>query len=118
MMYTEYNEVGAVVRVSKDAEMLIKDTWEFGGCVVDENNNYIGGAEWVYESYLSDESKYVTCTDTAKKKWWVSYYLQDGTQCGGTYMAKDDDELEAILEREHGDMYGGIADYGCYDDIE
>lgn len=53
-----------------------------------------------------------------KKEWWVSYYLQDGTQCGGTYMAKDDDELEAILEKEHGDMYGGIADYGCYDDLD
>lgn len=66
MMYTEYNEACEVVRVSKDVEMLIKDVREFGGCIVDENNAFIGGAEWVYESYLSDESKYVTCTDEEK----------------------------------------------------
>jgi len=56
------------------------------------------------------------------KKYWVSLYLQDGTQTGATLTingANDNyDELEYECKRRFGDVFGGIADYGAYDDEE
>ena len=53
-IYTEYNEKGEYIRQSEDAEMLIQDALEFGGCVVDENDLFVGGYEWVYNNILMD----------------------------------------------------------------
>ena len=53
-IYTEYNEKGEYIRQSEDAEMLIQDALEFGGCVVDDDNLFVGGYEWVYNTVLID----------------------------------------------------------------
>ena len=47
---------------------------------------------------------------------WVSYYLQDGTQTGATMPKMDIDEAERILQKTHGSRFGGIADYGYYNE--
>lgn len=54
--------------------------------------------------------------DYEPMEYWVSYYLQDGTQTGGTLTVTNKenayDQLEEQLKKIHGDNYGGIADYG------
>ena len=53
-IYTEYNEKGEYIWQSEDAEMLIQDAEEFGGCVVDDDNLFVGGYEWVYHEMFPD----------------------------------------------------------------
>ena len=48
---------------------------------------------------------------------WISLYLQDGTQGGATLIAVDIDDAEAQLQEKYGEMWGGIADYGFYDEM-
>ena len=50
------------------------------------------------------------------KEFWVSAYKVDGTLIGGSYTAENIDDVEHQMQDELGDEYGGIADYGCYDD--
>ena len=52
--------------------------------------------------------------------YWVSYWLQDGTQSGASIFVPDGIErigsyIEEKLMEQHGDMYGGIADWGEYE---
>ena len=56
--------------------------------------------------------------EVGENAWWVSFYLQDGTQCGGTYDGDDIDDVERQIMQEYGEMFGGIADYGRYADID
>ena len=52
------------------------------------------------------------------KEWWISMYLVDGTLCGDSVEGNDIDEVEETLKKKYGSRYGGIADYGCYDDLK
>lgn len=63
-------------------------------------------------------------TDEPKetKDWWVSFWLQDGTQTGWSPVAVPvdvdaGDYIEHLLIEEYGVDYGDIADYGCWDDM-
>jgi len=53
---------------------------------------------------------------------WVSYYLQDGTQTGCTDLeikgVHPEQEIDEILMARHGDMYGGVADWDEYEDVD
>lgn len=52
---------------------------------------------------------------------WVSYYLQDGTQTGCTLEIAGENperEITEALMESHGDMYGGIADWDEYEDVD
>lgn len=54
---------------------------------------------------------------------WVSYYLNDGTQCNaiitvnGAYSENIYDEIKEHLKKEHGDHLGEIDDYETVDDM-
>lgn len=61
------------------------------------------------ESVIMDEAP--------KREIWISFYLQNGAQSGATLLAVDVDDAEAQLQEEYGDMWGGIADYGFYDEM-
>ena len=48
---------------------------------------------------------------------WISYYLQDGTEGGCSLDIVSYNEAEYLLKEEFGDMWGGIADYGYYEEV-
>lgn len=48
---------------------------------------------------------------------WISYWLADGTQEFETITARDIDQAEQILKDRYKSRYGGIADYGYYDEM-
>ena len=56
-------------------------------------------------------------------EYWVSYYLNDGTQCtatitiNGAYPDSIYSEIEDRLKREHGDHLGEIVDYEAVEDM-
>ncbi len=52
MMYREFNESGELVRQGSDANMMIEDAMEIGGCVIDYESNFVGGCEWVFEEFI------------------------------------------------------------------
>lgn len=50
-MYTEYNELGQVIRYGdkNNLDVLIADVREFGGCVIrKDTGEFVAGSEWVY----------------------------------------------------------------------
>lgn len=47
---------------------------------------------------------------------WVSFYLQNGTQDGATLYATDINDAENQLKDEYKNDFGGIADYGYYEE--
>ena len=52
---------------------------------------------------------------------WVSYWLQDGTQTGATLEVDANDpanDIKRQLMAMHGDMYGDIADWEEYEEVE
>lgn len=50
------------------------------------------------------------------KYMWISFYMQDGTQAGESLFAKDIDDAEQQLKEKYAD-FGGIADYGVYQEV-
>ena len=67
-IFTEYDNQGDYVQHSTDADALVTDTKRFGGCVVDQHNNFIGGDDQVYSYYgryfkpmdsLADDEEYI-----------------------------------------------------------
>ena len=55
MMYREFNEDGLLIRESEDPKTLVHDAWEIGGCVVNEDNALVGGAEWVWYRFFGGD---------------------------------------------------------------
>lgn len=53
--------------------------------------------------------------------YWVSFYLQDGTQSGASLYVDDSenayDIIEAQLIQEYGRDFGGVADYDSYEEM-
>ena len=56
-MFKEYNEAGNFLRQGNDKAMLVNDTREFGGCVIDEDGSFAGGSEWVFDSYFKGKNR-------------------------------------------------------------
>jgi len=55
--YREYNENGVFVQDSNNLKKLVEDTNEFGGFVIDGENQFVGGFEWCYEEWLEHLKK-------------------------------------------------------------
>ena len=55
--YREYNENGDFVREGDDLKKLTDDVNEFGGFVIDGDNQFVGGFEWCYEEWLEHLKK-------------------------------------------------------------
>lgn len=66
--------------------------------------------------------KSVLCADgTVKRECWVSYWTEDGRQCGATLLATDYDDIERQLRKMYQETdwtYGGIADYDFFDEMD
>ena len=53
--------------------------------------------------------------------YWVSFYLQDGTQSGASIYVDDPGKAYYIIEeyllKEYGKDFGGVADYESYEEM-
>lgn len=63
-------------------------------------------------------AEYITIYGKTENKsfFWLSFYLQDGTQDGATLEAVSIDDAENQLRKQYGQMYGGLADYGTIEE--
>lgn len=77
-------------------------------------------SEWVYYCPMCGRWDFeeIHGDEEAGGNMWVSYYLQDGTQGGATITADTYEAAEKWGHDEYGEAWGGIADYGFYEDLE
>lgn len=52
--YTEITEYGARITDSDHVslESMKRSVREFGGCIINDNNEFVYGSEWVYEEFI------------------------------------------------------------------